>query len=112
MEFELYSVQCGDDNHELTIAQSSYFDEDEVEHVYIVPCAPIDPEIDVESLYKECLFLIVRLNPALGLFRRIKTAFEYVLGTRSIYGDFDEVAINKPIAKELINTLTTFVNKK
>jgi hypothetical protein len=87
MRHELFICDCGDVEHQFILASSDSVNED------------------------DCLYLHIKLNQNAGFFKRLKTAFLYLLGKKSIYGDFDEVIINKATAEKLINSLSKFTSQ-
>jgi len=88
-EHELFVCDCGDVEHQFIISKS-------------------------DNLYEEepLLYLLVKLNPQVGFFNRLLTAVLYIFGKKSIFGDFEEIIINKEMAGRLIKVLTTFVEGK
>jgi len=85
MERELFVCECEDVNHQFII---TYFDDD-----------VFNNEICIE----------IHLSDV-GLWNRIKYAFQYLLGKRSRYssGAFGEVLLNKEDTAKLIGTLQNY----
>jgi hypothetical protein len=78
----LFVCQCGDVSHQLII---SY---------------------DPDPFFNDSIWFQIHLGDV-GLFRRIKYAFFYILGKKSRYGcgAFSEVLFDKSKTKQLIDTL-------
>jgi hypothetical protein len=78
MERHFFVCRCSDVSHQFVISQ----DPDDSELIYI-------------SIHLEHL----------PLWKRIKHAIRYILGKKSIYGDFDEIILDKSQVKLMINKL-------
>lgn len=85
IERELFVCECGDVNHQFTIA---HFEDD---------------------VFNNEIYIEIHLSDV-GLWKRIKYAFQYVLGKRSKYnsGAFGEVLLDKKNTAKLIETLQDY----
>lgn len=81
MEHEIIICKCTSVEHQIIF---SYFPEDEDERE---------------------VYMSVHLRPESNIFKRVWRAIKYILGYRSVYGDFDEVIIDQCNSHKLVKIL-------